>query len=432
MSFKIQNEVDVIVFGAGPAGITAAITAAREGQKVTLIESKSVIGGVLASCPGMMLGAGYPCGRSVGGFFQELVDKLEQSNPPRARRISSALENFGAEVIYDPNYIMDIFYGMLEKEKVTLLLSCIAYDVIVEQDSIMGVKVATTQGSCTYKAKVYIDCTGDGNIAYLAGVPCKKGDNKGLMMGATLTFFMENVDTEKAFANLEDPYFTVYAEKGIKEGRIHPTIPQIYMLEGFREGSVFFNTVTVTGVDGTCTSDVLKGTNIARKRVFELADFCKQEIPGFENSFISNIGPLVGVRETRRIEGKYELNYHDIAKATKFPDGIVACDNPYDEVFRDNSVKEYSHEAALEQGEFYTIPLSSLMPKKIDNLLFAGRNMSVDLKGFASVRGMPQCMGMGQAVGVLAAMAASSNKKVQDVKHTNVVQHLVELGVILS
>ena len=420
---------DVAIFGAGPAGIGAAIEAGRQGKKVVLFEMTSKIGGIMASCPGMMLGAGYPCGKSIGGFFEEYVQRLYTMSPKRAERRTCHLENFGDEVVYDHEYAIAELYNMLEEANVELITSSISTAVTVKNSRIENVKVFTAKEKYEIEAEIYIDCTGNGDIAHKAGIPSQVGNNDGLMMGGSLTFFMENVDWEVAFLNSDDPYFTKYAKKGIKEGRIDKSIAQIYMLKGFREGSVYFNTVTVTGLDGRDPVNVLKSTNIARKRALKLAEFCIDEIPGFEKAYITYIGPQIGVRETRRLEGIHYLTISEIAKATKFEDGIVACDNPIDEIFRDENDPFYTHDSALEKGFYYTIPFSSLVPKKIKNLIFAGRNISVDAEAFASVRGMPQCMIMGQSAAVGASFAIDNKVNVQDIDAEFVIAELIKNGV---
>ncbi len=426
---RTTHEADVVVFGAGPAGIAAAIAAAREKQKVYLIEVQNVVGGVMSSCPGMMLGSGYPCDKSIGGFFEELVSRLYHHDPPVAERRACSLANFGDEVVYDYEYALSALYEMLAEAGVEVLFNHIPYHTHVMDDSISHVEVVNTQGRDVFISKMYIDCTGNGDVAAKAGVPSRSGDERGLTMGVTLTFFMENVDWDKAFAESSDPYFTRYANMGIAEGRLPKTLPEIYMLKGFRDGTVFFNTVTVTGVDGTQSRSVAQGAQAARRQVMELARFCREEMPGFESSYPTYIGPTVGVRETRRLEGLYTLTFADVAGATRFEDGIVACDSPLDEVFRDESASHYSHEAALPKGEYYTIPFRTLVPRRIKNLLFAGRSRSVDGKAFATGRGMPQCMAMGQSVGVGAALANAGSCSVQEIDTKRVVERLIALGV---
>ncbi len=416
---------DVAVFGAGPAGIAAAYTAAREGLKTVLIEPTNKIGGVMAACPGMMLGAGYPLDTCIGGFFENFVERLYQMS--KAEKRICAIPEFGKEVIYDHEAAITLLYQMLEEAGVDLRLQTLPLEVEVQDNCITGVAVADMTGITALEAGVYLDCTGNGDIAHKAGVPSQVGNKDGLMMGGTVTFFMENVDWDKAFAG-DDIYFTQYAKKGIKEGRLHPDIPEIYFIKAFRPGSVFFNTVTMAGVDGRDPKNVQQQSLEARKRCHQLAEFCKSDIPGFEHAWLNYLGPLMGVRETRKLEGMHQITIEEIARETKFEDGIVACDNPIDDVFR-GETREYSNDRALREGGYYTIPFRSLVPKKVKNLMFAGRNISADTYAFASVRGMPQCMLMGESVALAAGLAMKNHCAVQEVDPQQVVQGMMAHGV---
>jgi hypothetical protein len=185
--------------------------------------------------------------------------------------------------------------------------------------------------------------------------------------------------------------------------------------------------VHLRGVDGTDPDAVARATQEGRRRCRALAAFLIERVPGFEQARMIDLGPTVGVRETRRLEALYRITGADIAAATKFADGIVACDNPIDDVMRGDG--DMTHEAALAEGRYYTIPLSSLLPKTIENLAFAGRLVSADPVAFASVRGMPQCMTMGQAVGITAALALTDGISVQSVDRRQVVKALIADGV---
>lgn len=142
---------------------------------------------------------------------------------------------------------------------------------------------------------------------------------------------------------------------------------------------------------------------------------------------MSMLSPTVGVRETRKLQGIYRLKGEDLVRATKFYDGVVACDNPIDDVMRAES--EMTHDAAIGSGQYYTIPFRSLVPEKIKNLMFAGRILSADPAAFASVRGMPQCMAMGQATGTAAALALRSGAAVQEVWREELVRCLSQQGL---
>ncbi len=419
---------DVAVFGAGPAGIAAACTAAGRGLDTLLIEPTSQIGGVMSVCPGMMLGAGYPLGKCIGGFFQDFVERLYKMEPPRAEVRESVIPEFGREVIYDHEYALSELYSMVEESGTRLWLGTLPIEVETAEGRISSVTVAGAGGVSSVEASVYLDCTGNGDIAHRAGVPSQVGNQKGQMMGGTMTFFMENVDWDRAFAE-EDIYFTRYARKGISEGRLHPEIPEIYFIRGFRPGSVFFNTVTIAGVDGRDPASVLRSSLEARRRCLQLAEFCKSDIPGFEHAWINHIGPLVGIRETRKLEGLHRITIQEIARETKFPDGIAACDNPIDDVFR-GEAREYSNDRAVREGGYYTIPFRCLVPKDISNLMFAGRCISADENAFASVRGMPQCMLMGQSIALAAEMALEKNCPVQSICPETVAEKMAALGVV--
>ena len=277
---------------------------------------------------------------------------------------------------------------------------------------------------------MYIDCTGNGDVA-AAGRRARASP----ATRAAAPWAPPSPSSWRTWTGrwpsptTSDPYFTRYAARGIAEGRLPETLRQIYLLKGLREGSVYFNTVTVTGVDGADMRSVSEATVKARRQVLALASFCRDEMPGFEHAYVSRIGPVVGVREGRRLEGVYTLTRDDVARATKFDDGIVAADSPLDEVFRDDEAALYSHEAALPPGDYYTIPFRSLVPRSVGNLLFAGRARSVDLAAYATGRGMPQCMLMGQAAGVGATMALGAGCDVQHIDRPALVERLVALGV---
>jgi len=150
-------------------------------------------------------------------------------------------------------------------------------------------------------------------------------------------------------------------------------------------------------------------------------------VPGFEQARMSELGPTVGVRETRKLEAIHRILARDLSAGAKPADGIVCCDNPIDDVMR--SDMEMTHDAIVAEGDYYTIPFRAMVPESIGNLLFAGRLVCADPAAFASVRGMPQCMAMGQAAGTAAAMALASGLPVQALDHSVVVASLAAQGM---
>ncbi|TCK99751.1 FAD dependent oxidoreductase [Shimia isoporae] len=420
------EHTEVLVIGGGTAGFGAAIAAAREGLQVTLLEATSKIGGVMAFCPGMPWGGAYPMDQIIGGIIEELTDRLISMDPPAAEKRACTLDNFGPEIIYDHDMATLTMFEMLEEAGVRVRLGTIALEPDMDGTKIASVSCCDRHGPFVIQPKIVIDCSGDGDISAKAGVPYVLGDASGNMMAVTISFFMIGVDWDRAFAN-PDPYFQKYAAIGVADGRLHKDLRKLYLMRGFHEGTVFCNSVHVRDVDGTDSLAVGAATQEGRRRCRQLAMFLRTEVPGFERAHMAMLSPTVGVRETRKLQGIYRLTGKDLARATKFADGIVACDNPIDDVMRAEG--DMTHLAALRSGQYYTIPFRSLVPEEITNLMFAGRILSADAVAFASVRGMPQCMAMGQAVGTAAAMAIQSNIAVQSVPTTNLIQRLSSNGI---
>ncbi|WP_171209582.1 MULTISPECIES: FAD-dependent oxidoreductase [unclassified Ruegeria] len=420
------EHTDILVIGGGTAGFGAAIAAGREGLQVTLLEATSKIGGVMAFCPGMPWGGAYPMDQIIGGIIEELTERLASMDPPAAEKRACTLDNFGPEIIYDHDVATLTMFEMLEEAGVRIRLGAIALEPKMQGTKIASVSCCDRHGPFTIQPKIVIDCSGDGDISAKAGVPYVLGDASGNMMAVTISFFMICVDWDRAFAD-PDPYFQKYAAIGVADGRLHSDLMKLYLMRGFHEGTVFCNSVHVRGVDGTDPLAVSAATQEGRRRCRQLAAFLRTDVPGFERAHMAMLSPTVGVRETRKLQGMYRLTGKDLASATKFEDGIVACDNPIDDVMRAEG--DMTHHAAIQSGQYYTIPFRSLVPEEITNLMFAGRILSADAVAFASVRGMPQCMAMGQATGTAAAMAVGSGIAVQAVPTKNLVRRLSANGI---
>ncbi len=421
-----QVATDVLVIGGGTAGFGAALAAARQGLSVTMLEATTKIGGVMGFCPGMPWGGGYPMDRIIGGLIEELTERLMAMDPPAAEKRPCTLENFGPEIVYDHDLATLTMFEMLEEAGVRLRLGATALQPHMQGNRIAQVACSDRNGLFTIVPKAVIDCSGDGDISAKAGVPYELGDASGNMMAVTISFHMIGVDWTRAFAD-PDPYFEAYAARGVAEGRLHPDLARLYLMRGFHKGSVFCNSVHVRSVDGTDPVAVGAATQEGRRRCAQLAQFLRADVPGFEAAHMALLSPTVGVRETRKLHGQYRLTETDIAAAAKFADGIVACDNPIDDVMRAEG--EMTHEAATAQGQYYTIPYRCLVPERIENLLFAGRILSAEPLAFASVRGMPQCMAMGQATGTAAALALRDGVPVQAVQGLELVASLRAQGL---
>ncbi len=417
---------DVLVIGGGTAGFGAAVAAGRAGLNVILLEATSKVGGVMAFCPGMPWGAAYPADVSIGGLMEELANRLGAMTPPAAEKRPCTLENFGPEIQYDHDIATLTMFEMLEEAGVRVRLNTTAFEPQMDNNKIVTVKCYDRNGLFTVSPKIVIDCSGDGDISAKSGVPYTLGDRDGNMMGVTLSFHMLGVDWAQAFAD-DDPYFTKHAVKGIAEGRLHSDLAQLYLMRGFHTDTVFCNSVVIRGVDGTDPVAVGTATQEGRRRCHQLSTFLQSDVPGFQNARMTGLGPTVGVRETRKLEAVYRVTGQDLSNNTQFPDGIVCCDNPIDDVMRTDA--GMTHDAIVQSGGYYTIPFRSLIPQRITNLMFAGRIICADPVAFASVRGMPQCMAMGQATGTAAALALQTGVSVQNIDLDTLVSTLQTQGV---
>jgi hypothetical protein len=297
-------------------------------------------------------------------------------------------------------------------------LGCLVGSPATVGEQITNVACTDRRGQFNIRPRFVIDCSGDGDISARSGVPYTVGDGVGNMMAVTLSFHMNGAELDHVFS-YGDPYFRSHASRGVAQGHLHPDLTKLYLMRGFHSGSVFCNTVTIRGVDGTDPDAVAKASQEGRRRCAQLARFLVDSVPGFERAQMWGIGPTVGVRETRKLESLYRLTGDDLAHSKRFDDGIVAGDNPIDDVMR--TTAEMTHDAAVAHGDYYTIPLRTLIPRRMQNLMFAGRLISADPVAFASVRGMPQCMAMGQACGVAAAQALAMSCAVQDIDAAAVV-----------
>jgi hypothetical protein len=401
---------DVLVVGGGTAGFGAAVAAGRQGLDIVLMEDGPRIGGVMTFCPGMPWGGAYPCDEIVGGLMAELTERLAGLSPPAAEKRPCTLANFGPEIVYDPDAAQVVMFEMLEEAGVRVHLNTTVTAPLMNGARVEAVAYCDRHGAGLVRPRIVLDCSGDGDVSAKAGVPFELGDATGRMMGVTLSFLLVNAPWDKVFAE-GDPYFTRHAERGVASGRLHPDMARIYMMKGFHRDTVFCNSVIIRGIDGTQPAEVARATQEGRRRCRSLFAFLRDEVPGFAEAWMTNLGPTVGVRETRKLRGLYRLSGADVAAATRFPDGIVACANPIDDVMRGDGAM--THDAAVADATYYTLPFRCLVPATVDNLMFAGRNVSADPVAFASIRGMPQCMSMGQAIGTAAAVALREGIAVQ-------------------
>lgn len=413
-SIPLHEGYDVIVAGGGPAGCAAAAAAAREGARTLLIESSGALGGmatggmVPAWCP-------YSDGEQIvyRGISEEVFRRLKAEMPhvPAGRVDWVPIESEKLKRIYD-----DLVTGAGAEVLFFSLICGVEKD---KDGRLTEVIVANKAGLSAYRAAVFVDATGDADLAAYAGAPFEEGDaESGEVQPGSLCFRMTNVD-EYAYLNSPDIYpgnnpKSPYADV-VKSGR-YPYIDGHLCQNLVAPRAVGFNAGHIYDVypdrPETISAAMIRGRRMAENVRRALAD-CRPD--AFANATVSETAALMGIRESRRIVGEYVLTADDYAARRDFPDEISRCCYYIDmhagrteqkKMAEGKLASSEARAAHYGKGESYGVPYRALLPKNTVNLLVAGRSISCDRAVQASVRIMPACMTTGEAAGVAAALAA--------------------------
>lgn len=404
---QIKGVYDVIVVGSGPAGTAAAISAGRAGARTLLIESCGRVGGISTS--GMM---SHFTGRCGNKLYTEIIEQAAQKN----------YFDIGLDKKYiDPELLTLTYIEMLEEANVDILLYTTFCDVIMEEKTVKGIVCHNKNGFSAFEAKVVIDASGDGDVAEKSGVEYFKGrESDGKMQPATLMFKVGGVDMKKAvFAGSFERL--VYTEKGelqalAKEKLPHPA-GHVLLYRSTIPGIVTCNMTNVTDVDGTKAEDLTRAEIVCRKQIPLIVDFLREYAPGYENCYVIGSASLMGIRETRHFKGVKTITEKEISEAVKHDDYVV-----YDAHFNFDvhnitgaGLDKTGCQHKFKQKNGYTIPYGCMLPEKIDGLLLSGRNISGTHMAHSNYRAMPICIGIGEACGAAAYIAAKNSKKLRDV-----------------
>jgi glycine/D-amino acid oxidase-like deaminating enzyme len=462
-------EVDVLVCGGGPAGIGAAVAAARQGARTMLVEQQGCLGGVATNALiGVWVGSysrdgAYPV---VGGIFTEIVDRLvaegaaipaSEDAPPRwslAERQIMAEEAdipakemvggsrhlgyaswHGRAVPFEFEPCKRICEQLALEAGVRLRYFTSAVSPCVEGERIEGLFVHSKNGIELIKADVVVDATGDADVAFRAGCPTVKGRAEdGLMSPATLIFVVEGVDSqafERYCRQTGDVRFREVIGELKQKGEWPFPFEIIICCEMPRRGRFFINTLRQTGIDGTDADDLTKGMIEGRQQAVELMDILRRVVPGFTDARMTQSAPMLGIRDTRRIAGEYEVTVEDIVQGQRYNDTIALSGAQWDMADPKRPSRQRMEGVAMPLS-YVEIPYRSLLPQGIDNLIVAGRCVSSAWDALGPLRIMPACFAMGQAAGIAAAMAAELGITMRNVTVSALREHLVAQGAILT
>jgi hypothetical protein len=441
---EVREQVDVLVVGGGPAGIGAAVSAARTGGRVLLLEKRAFLGGNITSayvetCNWFLNNTLF----SVRSLYKEIEDgyKAEYGRGHEIR--DHAPFRFNGE------YLKIFLDELMARENVKVLFYSFVNDVVIENNRIKAVIIQTKSGPMAVCAKVVIDATGDGDVAFAAGIPFKKGrDKDGYCQPGTLNLRLAGVDpkffcegpAEKDKLKAIDKKF----QQDYDAGKIHLDCKRRELIMGrLTSGGVIgsLNYPCSYMIDPTSSVDLSKGEMECRQYIKQIIHWMRVNLGGFERLELVSIAPELGFRDSRRIEGKYTLTTEDIESNRSFDDTICVFPRIYDMLAPDGNM---GGNGALEGEGYkghilvlvepnstrsYNIPYRAMLPVSIDNLLISGRCISSTHVAQSSIRAIYACMLTGQAAGTAASLSIRDNCVPEKVNIRKLQDHLVKQGI---
>ena len=449
------GNVDVLVVGGGPAGVCAAIAAARCGADTLIIEHGNCLGGMATRG---LVAPFMTCYDTTGeimvirGIFAEIVDRMValggaiHPSQVRAGTPFSAWITKGHDHLtpFDAETMKFVLDQMCAEAGVKILFHSTLVEPVLKNNAVKGVRVLGREGICRIGAKVVIDATGDGDVAAKAGAPCTFGNPElGKVQPSTLFFHINNVDTPRLIKDVEAHLHEFRKVNGVSYRALHWRVEEaeaagewdinrksVNIYRGVREDEWAVNCTRIANVDATSTKSLTAAEIEGRRQVQEMMNFFHKYVPGCENATIKSSASTLGIRESRHVQGEYLLTADDLLQGVVPDDSILVASNSVDVHGRNGAnTTEYK---TIENGQWYGLPLRSLIPLDVDGLIVAGRAISATSDAAGAVRVMPPCMAMGHAAGIAAALAAAGNCTPRSIDATEIRSKLLEQGAFLG
>lgn len=444
----VIRDVDVVVVGAGPAGLGAAVAAARNGAKTLVFDAHGCIGGMATAGmvgPFMTSFDTTTTTMVIRGIFEELVDRMVEiggaihpsqvfNNQSRASFYRIGHNNVGP---FKADAFKLIGMRMLRESGAELMLHTQFVQVLKEGDRIVGLVVANKDGLSVIQAKMIVDCSGDADVAARAGVEFDLGNPEdGNIQPASMFLRIGNVDVEKVRADMlahrEEirPFYGPYSWliKEYPEDWGDFPRAEIGIFENVDPGEFRINCSRILDVDATKTEDLTRATMIGQEQCEHIFRFLKKRAPGFENARLIATADTIGIRETRHIQGEYRLTGKEVFDCVIHPDAIACMATNMDTHNKSNP----GGTLHVPTKPYFTVPYLCLVAKGVDNLLVAGRSISADAMAGSAIRMMPSCMAFGQAAGTAAAMAVRAQILPRNVDVAQLRQTLKEQGAFVG
>ena len=451
-----QNSYDLIVAGGGPSGVMAALAAGRLGLKVLMIERHGFLGGMnTAGLVGPIMTFHAGSLQIVRGIPGELMDRMKSLGATPGHLVDPIWANTSMTPI-DTEVYKGLLMEEVAKAHVTLLLHSMVVDGKLSDNRVESLCVANKNGLTEYRARYFIDATGDGDLAASLGCEFQMGRTRDqLTQPMTLMFKMGGVDFEavrNAIRERADNFYLGFplekylASPGlavsgffaeVKTAKSENAFPfdrdRVLFFGLTRPGEVTINSLRLSHVNGTVAEDLTRAEQTLRRQVPQMAEFLNRFIPGFKNAYVFETAAQVGVRETRHIEGDYRLTTENIFRQTRFEDTIAHASYPIDLHSPDGSGMQITDPRAGNPDSYYDIPFRCLLPRKMDNLLVTGRCISADHEASASSRISATCMALGQAAGTAVFQAVSEQRaSLREIQMTRLQSRLAQNGAYLD
>lgn len=423
----VAREVEVLVVGGGPAGFAAAVTSGRLGADTLLIEHSGAVGGVATS--GLM---SHWTGATEGPLYAELLGRSQDTERDWNYYADKVLHG---ERIIHPEKLKLAMLNMLDEAGADLQLYTAAADVIMDGNRVCGVVTESKSGREAIYADVVIDATGDGDIAFKAGAEYVQGrEDDGKMQPVSVMFKIGGVDMKTAvFPGEFEDDFEVDGrsiQALAKEKLPHP-IGHVLLYPSSMPGIVSVNMTNAIDVDGTDVRSITRGEIVCRRQIPLIVDFLRKYVPGYAECFLLMTAGALGVRETRHFVGLYTLTAEDIRAARVFDEWVVtrAYFNFDVHNMSGSGMDKTGVQKEFTQKAKYTIPFGCFVPKTVDGLLLAGRNISGTHLAHSNYRAMPTCVNMGQGVGTIAKVCVQDELLPRNVEVKKVQELLNQQGV---
>lgn len=446
---KDSYRCQLLVVGGGPSGVCAAVAAARAGMKVMLIDSGNCLGGMGTKG---LVGPFMTCYDAKGenmiirGLFEEVVDRLIALGGalhPSGIRQGTEFTAWISEghdhcTPFDPELLKVVYDHMCKEAGVKVLYHASFVSPIMKGDRIRGAVLLTPSGLEAAHADMVIDATGDGTVAFRAGVPCVFGDpESGRVQPASLFFRMNNIDTDRLVAEVVPHLPEFRRVNGVSYRCLHWRVAEaeaagewdlarksVNIWRSVEKDQWVVNCTRIHGVDATDAENLTAAEEEGRRQVQELMHFFHKYVPGCEKATLMGTGSTMGIRESRHPHGDFVLNVQDLI------DGVIPEDNI---LLSANSIDVHGAMGGPAGGlympikkDMYGIPYRTLIPKGVKSLLLAGRCISADSASAGAIRVMPPAMAIGQAAGSAAALCIKNGLEPEELDYQDLRRVLIE------